>query len=889
MARRAVPNEDTRKLANGKWFEILTKLGGIDSDFLQDRHGPCPLCAGEDRWRWDDRDGDGGGFCNRCGGKRESGGAISGFDLLMRSKGWSFKEAANEVTQFLGGAVAPATTKKPRKPARIPEKPPIDALPPALGRAVAQWCLRDLNGEQLYWIQRYEDASKPDKRGKPKKTLVHRTWLDGGWHFPKRTDPFTSEWPSPRPLLGQHELKHRPDAPVLVVEGETTYDAASLLFPQHVIITWSNGSKNVGHVDWSPLAGRSVTIWPDNDDDGKQCTAKLIGILQALGSEYIAAVNPPPDSPAGWDLADAGDWDEGMAAEYLAANTGGVGGGEPPDSPPEPPQQPSNGDTRSKRPFGLLGFAGDNFYYQPDESGQVTIIARVKHTAVNMLGLARLSYWSKEYPRFDKNGSYLGIDWQAAFDDLFASQYRVGFFDPDRVRGLGAWWDNGRVVLHLCDRLIVDGGVHYLSKPFESNYCYQRLRRLEGPGNAKPLEDHESSQILEIASCFQWEEPSSAFLLSGWLTLAPICGSLAWRPHAWLTAASGAGKSTILERFVGVLVGDMFIQPEGGATEPGIRQELMSSAVAVVLDEAETNKEKDKSRIQSILDFARSCSSEGKGRIMKGSADQTGAKKFTARAMFLMSSVATALKEGADKSRFTQLTLRKNEKLTQAQATERWLELDRVLRATITEEFALRLIARTVNLIPMIREAAQVFAIAAAEHLGTQRLGDQYGALMAGAWSLTSQAVPTLDEARDWLRSNPLTAQAEGSEVEDEKSCLQTILEHQIRVDIDGGAKNRTVLGLLKIIQSGLLVGEEGIDEPRATKALGRIGIAVRDDRLEISNTAKGLKRLLRDTPWESCWPTVLGRMNGATKPGPVWFPEIGTSRATSLPMPALR
>jgi putative DNA primase/helicase len=189
----------------------------------------------------------------------------------------------------------------------------------------------------------------------------------------------------------------------------------------------------------------------------------------------------------------------------------------------------------------------------------------------------------------------------------------------------------------------------------------------------------------------------------------------------------------------------------------------------------------------------------------------------------------------------------------------------------------------------MIREAAQVFAIAAAEHLGTQRLGDQYGALMAGAWSLTSQTVPTLDEAREWLKANPLTSQAEGSEVEDEKSCLQTILEHQIRVDIDGGAKNRTVLGLLKIIQSGLVMGEEGIDEPKATKALGRIGIAVRDDRLEISNTAKGLKRLLRDTPWESCWPTVLGRMNGATKPGPVWFPEIGTSRATSLPMPALR
>jgi putative DNA primase/helicase len=200
----------------------------------------------------------------------------------------------------------------------------------------------------------------------------------------------------------------------------------------------------------------------------------------------------------------------------------------------------------------------------------------------------------------------------------------------------------------------------------------------------------------------------------------------------------------------------------------------------------------------------------------------------------------------------------------------------------------LQLIARTINLIPMIREAAIIFAIATAEHLGTQRLGDQYGTLMAGAWSLCHQCAPTLEEAREWLKCNPLSAQAESSEVADEKSCLQTILEHQIRVDVDGGAKNRTVLALLKIVCNSTVVGEEGIDDVKASRALGRIGLVVKDGRLAVSNTSKGLRRLLRDTPWESCWPTILGRMDGATKPGAVWFPEIGTSRATSLPMPEL-
>jgi putative DNA primase/helicase len=267
--------------------------------------------------------------------------------------------------------------------------------------------------------------------------------------------------------------------------------------------------------------------------------------------------------------------------------------------------------------------------------------------------------------------------------------------------------------------------------------------------------------------------------------------------------------------------------------------------------------------------------------------------------------------------------LRKNERLTKAQLAEHWAQLDKTLAATITDEFAERLIARTINLIPMIRDAVDVFQVAVAEHLGTARFGQQYGALAAGAWSLQSQVAPTAEEARAWLAANPLQSQAEGSEVEDEKSCLQTILEQQIRVDIDGGSKNRTVLELLRVVRGvavdskgeavqpvkrllgdgtmGTTVEDSGVDEEIAARALGQIGIVVKiglvsgatsprdmDWRLLISNTAKGMRRLLRETPWETCWPTVLVRMDGASKTGPTWFPQLGTSRATSLPMPDL-
>ncbi|MEQ9642507.1 MAG: primase-helicase zinc-binding domain-containing protein [Alphaproteobacteria bacterium] len=52
--------------ARGRWPTILPRLG-IAASFLVNRHGPCPLCGGRDRFRFDDRDGSGSYYCNRCG------------------------------------------------------------------------------------------------------------------------------------------------------------------------------------------------------------------------------------------------------------------------------------------------------------------------------------------------------------------------------------------------------------------------------------------------------------------------------------------------------------------------------------------------------------------------------------------------------------------------------------------------------------------------------------------------------------------------------------------------------------------------------------------------------------------------------------------------------
>jgi hypothetical protein len=161
---------------------------------------------------------------------------------------------------------------------------------------------------------------------------------------------------------------------------------------------------------------------------------------------------------------------------------------------------------------------------------------------------------------------------------------------------------------------------------------------------------------------------------------------------------------------------------------------------------------------------------------------------------------------------------------------------------------------------------------------------NQYVATEADAYTLIDQ--------NDWQPYKEANAEP------DEHRCLQTILQHQLRVEaervevVGGKVINRT--GVITRTVWELIEAIRGTAEPAdvpseaAESHLGRIGLRVQDDRLLVSNTAIGIQRILSDTPWGHSWPTVLSRISGATKPGKVRFKGMsGNSRAVSLPIGA--
>jgi hypothetical protein len=200
-------------------------------------------------------------------------------------------------------------SEMPRNPPRADDWQPIpvpnganpDFRHPDLGEPSATWSYIDAAGELQGYVCRFE-TKMPDgsasKEFRPRRygTLTINGRARTGWHW--------KGWGEDRPLYGLCDLPARPDAAVIIVEGEKTADAARRLFPDYVAISPMNGAKSPHRTDWAPLAQRDVAVWPDHDAAGLAFAKAVAELATKAGAASIVTVAVPEDWPKGWDLAD---------------------------------------------------------------------------------------------------------------------------------------------------------------------------------------------------------------------------------------------------------------------------------------------------------------------------------------------------------------------------------------------------------------------------------------------------------------------------------------------------------------------------------------------------------------------------------------------------------
>lgn len=693
----------------------------------------------------------------------------------------------------------------------------------------------DENGDLLYQAVRYKKGStKTFKQRRPKE--------GGGW-----------EWSLKGTRLVLYKLQwlvKNPTHPVFLVEGEK--DADNLTALGFVATTSPMGAGKWRKEYAELLKGRVVYLLPDNDKVGFDHMDAAGASLQGVAAE-VRALQLPDLPPKG----DASDWlAAGGTADALWTLAKAAPLWEPPEAPP-PAQEPQ---AEAQEPFLPLGYGEGHYYYLSNQTQQVIPLTANQHAKLPLLALAPIGYWAKAYG--GENGQ---IAWTTAASELMTKCARMGVFDHTRIRGRGAWHENGQPVIHMGDGLVIDGKRYPVGIASPGGFIYPASIPLR-IDYENPLSAAEANKLIDLCDLFNWERKISARFLAGWCAIAPICGAIAWRPHLWLTGAAGSGKSWIMDNFMRPMLGKVGLFVQSDTTEAGIRQALGYDARPVLFDEAEGESERAQVRLQNVLALMRQSSSENGSVIVKGSTSGQ-VKVYCIRSCFAFSSIGVGIKQHSDSTRISVLALARPEGPGSA---EKFAVIRSTAAELLTPKYIGALHARMVSLIPVIRENAQTFAHAAALHIGSQRMGDQVGALLAGCYALKSDGLVTAEHAAKWVKAQDWADQVATQETPDEVLCLNRILQHIVK-STDTGRTMESSIG-------EMILNCDSAFDPDASpqrRALMRLGIRVEHETVTIANQHSGISGILAGTPW-SDWSRILRRFKGAEiTPRPVRFAGV--------------
>ncbi len=305
---------DVRTVALGRWPGIL-KMLGINDLALSGKHGPCPMCGGNDRFRFDDKQGRGTYYCSGCG-------AGDGINLAMKLTGLPFRDAARRI-EAIAGVIphsiikAESSDEDKRNQLRQAWK---GAAPIQQGDAVVSYLRgRGLRLDTLPSSLRfhpgmaYRDGDEVRKLpamlamvtgADGKARSLHRTYLQGAQ---KAAVSHPKKLMQGMPLTGAAIRLAGVSNRIGIAEGIETALAAAELFDLPV---WSCISTSGVETFEPPVGVREVVIFADNDPNFAGQKAAYTAAHRLTLKGYHAQVRIPQSS---------GDWlDTLIAGSKLA-------------------------------------------------------------------------------------------------------------------------------------------------------------------------------------------------------------------------------------------------------------------------------------------------------------------------------------------------------------------------------------------------------------------------------------------------------------------------------------------------------------------------------------------------------------------------------------------
>jgi putative DNA primase/helicase len=755
-----------------------------------------------------------------------------------------------------------------------------------LGEPASMWVYRTGDGNAFGAVARWN----PDNGRKIVRPIV---WT--GEKF------VTAGFGKGRPLYNTELLAATPPATALLVEGEKSADGAQRFLPEGwIVTTWQGGSKAWANTDWSIMQGRTVVIWPDNDEPGIVAADEIRMHLSSMGVPS-AIVQVPPAFPDGWDLGD--ELPASVKSDIIgkmmkkALKTAGIVDQATPLPEIEKKEFDADPDLSPRKQYRAIGYDKQKYYIMTEDAEQI-----YEYTSARIMsetGLMEIIPDREVWADHPANKSKKSISWVDIGAAIMRECMQAGVYDPTRLRGRGLWTDKNfkgeeRTVLNSGSTLMYskngDASAQVPYVQFKSRWYYEKGRDLipsdEGATDfIEEATDADGYMIRELCDLVRWERPIDGQLLAGWIATAIICGALPWRTHAWVTGNQGSGKTTVINEIAGACIGSVGIYPMGATTEAGIRQAVGNDALPVIFDESEGQKGIEERR-QAVIQLMRQSSSEGRGRIMKGTASHS-AVAFTMRSSFLMSSIGVGLKEAADLTRTVVLTIKPLEAFTATERVgleEQWQKFLSTA-SSMRKDMPQRLLARQMKNLPTLKHNIEVFKEVIATNLGNRRLGDQLGTLLAGAYSLISTRKITTATCEKYLSGYDWSEFTQVKSLREDIELLHHIVGYMKPVDTAFGRQDR-VIG--ELIRAFLYPGSDSaISKDRAADLLARYGMKFERDEsgIWVGTGISEMNKIMATSVYSEGWPKVLARHPLAQRSDNAIRFLAQTSRAVFIPI----
>jgi putative DNA primase/helicase len=328
------PDKDVvKRAARGRWHEVLTKLD-IAPSYLTGRHVACPGCGGKDRFRFDNREGDGTFICSQGTGVVLVG---DGIELIRHVTDLPFPIVLRRVAQILGldrsGVIVVPKPRAVVSKASVSVPTPGSADTTHLERILAQCSPVSASGTVARYLSArglaevlpdlppslyehpalpyYEDAKKvaeypamvaPVHSPDGQLVCLHRTYLahSGDAKAPVAQPKKLTRVHDTGKTIGGAIRLYAADDQVALTEGIESALAVRLMWGWPV---WACSSANGLRTVQLPSGITAVRIYGDSDDAGMSAALYAMNWLRGEGRcvEWIHSARTGMDPLDVWN------------------------------------------------------------------------------------------------------------------------------------------------------------------------------------------------------------------------------------------------------------------------------------------------------------------------------------------------------------------------------------------------------------------------------------------------------------------------------------------------------------------------------------------------------------------------------------------------------------